>query len=300
MVDSGIEEFRKRTKVLSVLEDPRAPLADRAEAIRSVMLEKPEFWIEIARRTASKQTSAPVSAQPTVDPKTETAPAAKQETTPAKPAVPVTAPARTLTPESESNFILWVQLLKDATKDQKTPWKDLQVLTTKVFRSEVKLSQYHWKLLFAAVKMADQRGSHVINNDAGPAKIFAMAPVELVDDLLFGQDGILRSLTREIRGIRGKTPIWLYTRASIVLDAIAVVDENPGLDDQEDKQADDFFEALRSKNVPDWLATKAKMILGCGEEAPLVIEFKEPPVLVDPNWRGNGQLGEALKAVVAN
>ena len=132
------------------------------------------------------------------------------------------------------------------------------------------------------MKVAHECGQHIVNNDAEPAKLFAVAPVELVDDYLFGQDGILSSLTGEVADFDGQMPGWLCAKCSIALDAIKAMDDKQGLGEQGVARLYDFLKVIESKNPPRWLFEKGRNVWGAEEDTPL------PPANSNGNGNGNG------------
>lgn len=220
---------------------------------------------------------------------------------PAKPApVPATAPARTLIAEEPKTFVLengmktWFGFLTGITRGNKVPWKALQSLTTKVFTAGAKLTQERWELLFAALKKANESGNHILENAARPAAIFVAAPVELVDDYLFGQDGIVPPLTGEIVDCSGEMPPWLCAKVSIALDAIEVVDaQGDGLGEQENKLFGNLLDAIETKNGPSWLVEKGRMIWGNGDP-----ESDEPEPATERIGNGGARIIGDLSSVV--
>lgn len=190
--------------------------------------------------------------------------------------VPATVPARVLggdkaPPTPEASFSGLLGFLRGIVNGKNVPWEGVRSLVVKSFRAGIKPSQSEWELLFAAMKVANEKGQHIVNNDAGPFVIFSAAPVELVDDLLFGQDGLVSSVTTEISKQTGQLPSWLCAKASIVLDAIEAVDLAgvDGLDDvQEEKKVNQFLNAIEDKNGPQWLIEKGETIWNSGNADP--------------------------------
>ena len=215
--------------------------------------------------------------------------------TPAKPVPAVlkpTAPARTIKPVQSAEFNstnalkTWLGQLGGIVKNGNAPWKVVQGTTARLFKSGVKLTSDQWQLLFAAMKAAHECGQHIVNNDAKPAELFATAPAEMVDDYLFGQDGILPSLTGEVSDLYGPMPEWLCAKCSIVLDAIKTVDDRQKLGEQEVARLDNFLKAIESKNPPRWLFEKGRNVWGAEEDTPF------PPANCNGNGNGNSNGSE--------
>ena len=288
-------------KSLEVLHSPSAsPEAIGAAAI-FLIGNNPEFRVWVGRnvsramkKLAAKSTAEvekPSLAEVVSEPVGKEIPAIKYaQPAPAKP-VPATVPARTLKPEFNPANALktWLgQLGGIARGGKNVPWKVVQGTTARLFKSGVKLTSDQWQLLFTAMKAAYERGQHIVNNDAKPTELFAAAPVELLDDYLFGQDGILPSLTGEVADFDGQMPGWLCAKCSIALDAIEAVDQRQGLGEHEESRMDAFLRAIESKNAPDWLLEKGRIIWG----------FEETSAIPVTETLGNGAHGvEALAAM---
>ena len=293
LVSAAVEEYRQRTKVLSVLDNPNALMAEKAEAIKTVMSGNSSFWLEVTKITTHK--SVTVSVPSTPEPATIPANQMPTKSMPAMPVQSATSPARKLQAEPDSAFKTWVGFLKSAANGGNPPWKALQNLTVKIFADTgTKLSQFNWELLFAAMKVANENGKYIIGNDANPAMIFQVAPLDLVSDYLFGLEGIVPSLTGEIFDGKGDAmPGWLCAKTSLALDAVGTIDARCTLSVQEDEVINRLLDALESKEVPEWLSAKAKTIWTGDEIVPVPVEKR----ILDRRWSGSGQLAEALSAV---
>jgi hypothetical protein len=274
IVSNAIEEFRLRTKVLAVLDNPSATMENRAEAIEIVLTGNPNFWLAVAKRTYRKPVSvpAPVPEIRVTKPApalTETAQPAPVPAPQSRPVV-ATAPARTLQSNPAELLKTWIGYMRGIVNGKNMPWPAVQSLTTRIFTAGMKLSRDEWELLFTAMKAANSRQNpqHIITRDAKPAKIFKAAPVELIEDFLFGHEGVVPSLTGEVADCDGELPVCLQAKTSIVLDAIEAVDNGNGLDEQEERLVNNLLNVVEAKNAPDWLIEKGKLIWGSSEDVP--------------------------------
>lgn len=175
-----------------------------------------------------------------------------------------TAPARILVPENGGVFKAWLGFLKGILKgtNSEEVWKGIAGMTEQIFSTRPELSEDQWNLLFSAIKIAKEKGKFIVNNRAA-MPVFTNAPVQLVGDYLFGQYGIVPSLTGEITDSGEKTmPSWMQAKASICLDAIAAVDDRKGLGDQEEKLVESLLDAFDRVNAPKWLIEKGQIVWG--------------------------------------
>lgn len=298
-----IENLRQQ---IAIWDDPNASSEAKGRVLSVLVGNDPHFWSEVAKRAIIRPAStAPMTKEEIVREveKMETVaePLVSKQTTmvlsSATSPAPATAPARTLasvpTPasttaparkitESDGGLKTWVGFLTGAIKGSNIPWKTAQNLTTKLFLGGVKLTQEQWTLFFAALKAADEKGNHLLDTKAKPATIFASAPVELVDDLLFGRDGILPSVTGEVADCDGKMENWLCAKCSIVLDAVEAVDIGKEIGKQEEKLVEKFLNAIDQANGPDWLIEKGKMIWS-GPQVPVGSTSRPLAVLANIN-----------------
>ena len=206
---------------------------------------------------AATATAPPPAPKPTLVPATK--PPAQEKK--------ATAPARELKGSDEpkpfnpqNGYRTWVGFLNGVIRESNVPWPTLQGLTAKLVEVNVQFTDDDFSLLFSAMKVANTRGQHIVGNKANPAKLFAMAPVTALDDLLFGQDGLLLAVTNEVAKQNGDLPNWLCAKCSIVLDAIEVADTDNRLGEQEATLVDKFLGAMDEKNPPRWLAEKGQEV----------------------------------------
>jgi hypothetical protein len=203
--------------------------------------------------TASKPTA-------TVTPIKVVAPPAPKPAASPTAAKPVqTAPARTLVDSKK-----WFGFLRDIVggkTDQKT-MRSVQGLTIQIFHDGFKLLAEDWKLFFAALKAANKGGQHIVEKEANPPMIFKLAPVALVRDFIFGQDGFLVILLAEI-GDHAKEEMapWMCAKTNICLDAVEEVDIKSKLDDTEATWLGRLINLLKAKQGPGRLIQKAEDIL---------------------------------------
>lgn len=188
----------------------------------------------------------------------------------------------------QNGYKTWVGFLNGVVRGSNVPWATLQGLTAKLVVAKTQFTEDDFVALFSAMKVANEKGQHIVSNKANPAKLFAMAPVVALDDLLFGQDGLLPAVTIEIANQSGDLPNWLCAKCSILLDAIEVADTDNHLGQQEAGMVEKFLDAVEERNPPNWLLEKGSAIWGGGSS-------NSPTSLVP-----NNTMAEKMQAALAS
>ncbi len=295
--NSIAEKIEKIRQHIGVWDDPKSSREEKAEALAKLVGNDPAVWSAIAAVVSRKpMTRFGEKGVARTEAKSSVASAllavenpkpARQKVVP-KP-VSATAPARVLDePMGDEVVKTWVGFLTGITRGSKIPWETCQRLTSKLFTGGFLPTLEQWNLLFSAMKKANEVGRFIVGNSAKPAEIFASAPAELLEDYLFGQEGIVPHLTGEVKDAKvGGMPAWLCAKLSICLDAIEVLDEKRGLDEQEENLVGKFIDAIEGRNPPDWLFEKGRAFWGSSEGQ----------LLHDPKWKGDGRMATALSKV---
>lgn len=148
-------------------------------------------------------------------------------------------------------------IIKGSIRHGNQSWSTLRNLTTSLSRHDYEFLETDFtELLFPAMKIADEMGDHIVENDANPAKLFAMAPPMALDDLLFGQDGLVARATKQTEEKNSSLPPWFCAKMSIIVDAILVADTGSRLGEQEVACVNRLFDVVEAKNPPSWLTKK--------------------------------------------
>lgn len=233
----------------------------------------------------AKTTAPATPAKPTNVPQ----PAAAVPATPApKPVLSATGPARTVeaTPVSpENRRDKWVKILSSfVAGSAHIDWGKTSQFTTSIFQSNVSILPEHWQVFFDAMRKAASLGKFILHKDADPLKVFKQAPLNLLDDFVFGQDGAIVSCLSSFSEVAGTMPSWLIGKTSVCLDAIEALSEGRKFGPQEVRQIKKLADEIEAHNGPDWMLKIADSVIA--------------KFTVCKKTKGNGTMAAGLKAAV--
>lgn len=236
-------------------------------ALTCLFAEKGEPVPEAIARLFATSTSVSTAV---VSVPTKPIPAEKFFSVPVKP-VPATAPARTLkqeekTPEQRRDGWFKILLAFVEGKMRIDPEKTCG-LTAAVLRSGVALTRKHWEVFFAAMKKADEIGFSVTGKAVDPVKMFASAPTDLIDNHLFGQDGMMITTLANFSELKAdKMPGWLIARTWVLVAALSAIENQ--LDEFGTGRIQVLLAAVEKLDGPEKLIGAIQSLLPTGEPAP--------------------------------
>lgn len=204
---------------------------------------------------------------------------------------PPTAPARQLEPESvDTRFENWLRGLRRVVEGKiegglRDFYQALQVVTQGIVDAGHKLEADNWQLLFSAMKEARKSGNYIVGNSCKPAIFFKSAPTNLLQESLFGTDGVVVSVTAEVADCGELLPLWLPPKAGIGLDMVSALKGRVTVDEIDLRKLRRLKKVVDEKgNVPDWLTKKFES-LAIGEEPEVT---PPPPPTPIPEVKANG------------
>jgi len=216
LVSDAIEEFRQRTKVLATLDNPNASLAEKAMALKAVLDEDSNFWQALVKRMACKKTISVQVPTPTKSVVVTVTPAPVTSVAHATPALPATAPARMLKPQSNGNNgkVIsgdFASKLAGAAEvlDLETPltkfravlgqngrgkdyWDECRALLIEVLKGGLLKEETDWRLL------AEKMKRNLFFSGRAAEVFLERCPKDVLEDLLVGQSGLF-NLVEQIR-----------------------------------------------------------------------------------------------------
>lgn len=284
--------------MLKILDDPKASNEAKGTVLADLVGSDPAFWQQIAavvsRKPATKKVIAAPAQQPTAAKTVQTtaptpgtilsapAPAPKPPVVatklmPAKPAALTgTAPARMLqvAPPAKPEPTLvekrdrFVNKLKQFVNDgAKIDGAEIRRNLEGMLGSGVELESKHFEAVFTAAKKASEVGFYII--DKKSTGIFYRAPVEVVDNYVFGQDG---EMVQVLAGLNETNDIGkagkIVARTYIMLDALDAMKKAGRLGEFENSRVEALFGAFKRLGH-EKLADEINQLLSSSQEEEL-------------------------------
>lgn len=248
-------KIRMLVENTAILRDPSASFEKRGAALIAVFGNDPEVQKAVGQIAFRKEKSV------------ETKPVATTVISLPKPAPqPSVVPARKLDTEKspEQRRDLWFKILGGFLSGRKIDPIKTSRMTTSVFLSGVELTLEHWQFFFNAMKKAAECGFFILHNDANPAEVFMTAPIDLLDEYVFGKDGAMVSVLANLSELNGgsRMPGWLVAKAYVLANAVSALDSRyaDGIGEQEMSWVGKLQAAIEAIDGPENLIGQIRAV----------------------------------------
>lgn len=272
LVAEKIEIFRKQ---IAVWDSPSASPEAKGKVVVDLLGNDPRFLNAVGKLATTKtvvvratEEKPVVASVPTIPAfKTPLPPVKFASSVPTKP-VPATAPARTLesmqveTPEQKRDKFF--SILTGFLAGKRIDFEKTRGFMASVFRSGVSLARENWETIFAAMKKAAINSFYLLDSANAP-KFFAVAPADLTDDYVFGQDGAMVLILADISELEGgnKMPNWLVAKVWILMAALITIESQ--LDDFGIGRVQALLTAVEGVDGPENLIGEIRSLLPTAE-----------------------------------
>jgi hypothetical protein len=252
----GIEMSLKKVveeglKQQAALLDPSASHETKGKLVISLLGGDTNFWKEIGKIVSRKVATRKATARKPVEAPKK--PELVKMPTPAVQTAMAPAPARELKPK-------WEDLFKVLSSFARTGGAKLSLVReeiTKMFRSGFKLDKSQWEVFFSAMRKALEKNAYILHRDVCYEKVFEQAPKDLLDQYVFGLDGLMVITLSELKVTRGEMAPSLIAKNYTLAAALEVLP----LGNQEAKKVEDLLDQLERVMGPRKLCDKVAAIL---------------------------------------
>ncbi|OHB07676.1 MAG: hypothetical protein A3I19_00960 [Candidatus Zambryskibacteria bacterium RIFCSPLOWO2_02_FULL_38_13] len=258
-INAEIEKLREKTKettaALAILDNPNSSVAEKTRVMRFLFVANQALWAELFeltkptnRKKVSVASLAPVVVSPVTRPIISTT---------------ATIPPRTLAQEKtpERRRDVWLGILSGFLDGKRIDPIKTCAFTTSIFQSGVRLDREHWEKFFVAMKKAARCGLPIFNSKASSENGFAKAPSDLVNDFVFGQDGLMVVLMVGISELNkdDKMIPRLVAQAWILVAALSAIECQ--MDEFDMAKIDDLLRLIKGVDGPDRLIREIQSFL---------------------------------------
>ena len=159
-----------------------------------------------------------------------------------------------------------------------------------MIQSGFKLNKREWETLFAAMKRMEEKGSYLLKKEVDLPRFFRQAPEYLLDQYVFGLDGIMTSVISGLNAVEGQMSASLIAKTYVLVEALEVLE----LGVQEHAKVEELADRLEEVMGPRNLCKRVFTVLQRFQKEP---ESKRR----DPRWQGDGSMADKLRrALVAS
>lgn len=256
LVAEKIEILRKQ---IAVWDSPSSSPEAKGKVVVSLMGNDPRFLGAIAKLATTSKPA--VKELPPVPVRAITLPALPKPAAP----LPADVSARTLQPAGpvetpERRRDRFFSILAGFLAGKKIDFEKTREFMASVFRSGVSLTRENWETLFSGMKEAVANGFYLLEAANAP-KFFAAAPMDLVDDYVFGPDGAMILVLADISELKSgsKMPNRLVAKIWVLMAALAAIGDR--LDDFGIGRVEALLTAVVEANGPEGLIGEIRSLL---------------------------------------